>query len=103
MRSLALIVPLSLAQVAFSFNCSIPPIYVDIHKRAVNTPADHDSEVFQYGAFVGYGTPAQNFSLWPSFTHNETTFAAADFCTDESPADCEYNTHGTFRSDLSHT
>ncbi len=103
MRSLGLIVSLSLAQVAFSFNCSIPPTYVDIHKRTVNTPADHGSEVFQYGAFVGYGTPAQNFSLWPSFTHNETTFAAGDFCTDESSANCVDNTHGTYLPELSNS
>ena len=102
MASLALIVTftLSLAQVAFSFNCSIPPIYVDIHKRAV-----HDSEIYQYGLFVGLGTgsPKQNFSMWPSLTHNETTFAATDFCTSESPASCPNNTHGTFQSDLSPT
>ena len=102
MASLGLIVTftLSLAQVVFSFNCSIPPIYVDIHMRAV-----HDSEVFQYGLFVGLGTgsPKQNFSMWPSLTHNETTFAATDFCTSESPATCPNNTHGTFQSDLSPT
>jgi hypothetical protein len=83
MPSRALVVALSLAQVAFSFNCSIPPIYVDIHKRAV-----HDSELFQYGLFVGLGTPSQNFSMWPSMTHNET---------------CINNTHGFFQPALSPT
>lgn len=92
----ALLALFSLAQVVSSFNCSIPPIYVDIHKRAV-----HDSEVMQYGLFVGLGTPSQNFSMWPSLVHNETTFASDDFCTSSSPPTCVDNTHGEFQTELS--
>jgi hypothetical protein len=94
----ALVTILSLAQVAFSFNCSIPPIYVDISKRAV-----HGSDLLQYGLFAGLGTPSQNFSLWPSLTHNETAFATTDFCTSESPSNCINTTHGFFQQELSST
>ena len=93
-----LIAALSLVQVVFAFNCSIPPIYVDIHKRAV-----HNSDLFQYGLFVGLGTASQNFSMWPSLVHNETSFASIDFCTDSSPSNCQNNTHGMFQSELSTT
>lgn len=94
----ALLVVFSLAPVVYSFNCSIPPIYVDIHKRNV-----HESEFKQYGLFVGLGTPAQNFSMWPSLVHNETAFAFDDFCTPSSPSDCLNNTHGRFQTVLSPT
>ena len=79
-----------------AFNCSIPPIYVDIHNRAVQ-----DSDLFQYGAFIGFGTPGQNLSLWPSFSRNETAIAATDYCTPSSPQDCQNNTHGFFEPVLS--
>jgi hypothetical protein len=92
----ALLALFSLAQVASSFNCSIAPIYVDIHNRSV-----HGSELKQYGLFVGLGTPGQNFSMWPSLVHNETAFASGDFCTPSSPPDCVNNTHGQFQTDLS--
>ena len=92
----ALLALFSLAQVASSFNCSIAPIYVDIHNRSV-----HGSDFKQYGLFVGLGTPSQNFSLWPSLVHNETAFASDDFCTPRSPAACVDNTHGEFQIDLS--
>jgi hypothetical protein len=94
----SLVTLLSLAQVVYSFNCSVPPIYVDIHKRAV-----HDSDDKQYGLFVGLGTPSQNFSMWPSLTHNETAFASAEFCTASSPSTCANNTHGLFQTELSPT
>jgi hypothetical protein len=94
----ALVLLFSLAQVVYSFNCSIPPIYVDIHKRAV-----HDSDLKQYGLFVGLGTPSQNFSMWPSLVHNETAFASNDFCTSTSPSTCLNNSHGLFQTELSPT
>ncbi|KAH0562032.1 hypothetical protein GP486_003268 [Trichoglossum hirsutum] len=68
---------------AWAFNCSIPPIYVDIHKRAV-----HGMVAFQYGAFVGAGTPAQNQSLWVSLKSNETSVAGQDFCANSNIPDC---------------
>lgn len=87
------------AQSSFAFNCSISPIYVDIHKRAV-----HDSEVFQYGSFIGVGTPAQNHSLWPSLTQNQTSFGARTFCDGNSTLrDCDTSTGGFFESQLSTT
>lgn len=92
----ALLALFSLAQAVSSFNCSIPPIYVDIHNRSV-----HDSDIKQYGLFVGLGTPAQNFSMWPSLVHNETAFASNDFCTPSSPPACVDTTHGQFQTELS--
>lgn len=87
------------AQSSSALNCSIPPIYVDIHKRAV-----HDSNVFQYGSFIGVGTPAQNHSLWPSLTHNQTSFGARTFCDGNSTLrECETSTGGFFESQLSTT
>ena len=96
MSSIVFAVSALFAQVAFSFNCSIPPIYVDIHPRAV-----HGTETFEYGAFIGIGEPAQNQSLWPSLNHNETALAAIDFCTASSPSGCAINTHGFFQPELS--
>jgi hypothetical protein len=80
-----------LAQSTVAFNCSKPPIYVDIHKRAV-----HNSPVFQYGSFIGVGTPAQNHSLWPSLSQNHTSFAGKDYCNNSTLKDCADATGGTF-------
>ncbi|KAF2276556.1 acid protease [Westerdykella ornata] len=94
MASLVLTITLSLLLLApptFAFNCSKPPIYVDIHKRAV-----HDSSEFQYGSFIGVGTPAQNHSLWPSLTQNHTSFAASAYCRNSSLKGCEDGTGGFF-------
>lgn len=75
-----------------AFNCSKKPIYVDIHKRAV-----HDSPVFQYGSFIGLGTPAQNQSLWPSLAQNHTSFASHVYCKDNSTLkNCDRSTGGFF-------
>lgn len=82
------------AQSTFAFNCSKKPIYVDIHKRAV-----HDSPVFQYGSFIGLGTPAQNNSLWPSLAQNHTSFASQEYCKGNSTLkDCNRSTGGFFNS-----
>lgn len=74
-----------------AFDCSVPPIYVDIHKRAVR-----GTDVFQYGSFVGVGTPSQNQSLWPSLSHNETTVAFASYCGRSDLPNCRQNTRGEF-------
>jgi len=88
-----------LAQSTVAFNCSKAPIYVDIHKRAV-----HDSPVFQYGSFIGVGTPAQNHSLWPSISQNHTSFAAHAYCESNSTRkDCAVRTGGFFDKDDSTT
>ena len=80
------------AQSTVAFNCSKKPIYVDIHKRAV-----HDSPVFQYGSFIGLGTPAQNQSLWPSLAQNHTSFASHSYCNDNSTLkNCDRSTGGFF-------
>jgi hypothetical protein len=82
------------AQSSVAFNCSIPPIYVDIHKRVT-----HFTDNFQYGSFVGVGTPAQNHSLWPSLSKNQTSFGASTFCEGNSTLrDCESSTGGFFNS-----
>ncbi|KAF2871323.1 aspartic peptidase domain-containing protein [Massariosphaeria phaeospora] len=81
-----------LAQSTVAFNCSKPPIYVDIHKRAV-----HDSPEFQYGSFIGVGTPAQNQSLWPSLSQNHTSFGTHAYCGDNSTLrNCDRSTGGFF-------
>lgn len=83
---------------AIAFNCSIPPIYVDIHKRAV-----HGTDVFQYGSFIGVGSPAQNQSLWPSLSQNETSVAYVDYCDHSTLLDCRDSTRGDFDPSQSST
>ncbi|KAF9641475.1 putative peptidase a1 protein [Lasiodiplodia theobromae] len=80
---------LSLLPAALALNCSIPPVYVDIHMRAV-----HGTGVQQYGSFLGMGTPAQNLSLWPSLTQNETSVASDQFCEHSKLENCRDNTGG---------
>ncbi|EMD67342.1 hypothetical protein GGP41_007250 [Bipolaris sorokiniana] len=81
-----------LAQSTVASNCTKKPIYVDIHKRAV-----HDSPVFQYGSFIGLGTPAQNNSLWPSLQQNHTSFASSGYCKDNATLkNCDRSTGGFF-------
>ncbi|KAF2827049.1 acid protease [Ophiobolus disseminans] len=79
------------AQSTVAFNCSKKPIYVDIHKRAV-----HDSPVFQYGSFIGLGTPSQNQSLWPSIAQNHTSFASHEYCSNSTLKSCDKSTGGFF-------
>jgi hypothetical protein len=88
------------AQSTVAFNCSQPPIYVDIHNRTV-----HGTDKFQYGSFIGVGSPAQNQSLWPSISQNHTSFASSRFCEDNSTtlADCLTSTRGNFDFDVSST
>lgn len=74
----------SLLESVLAANCSVPPIYVDIHKRAVT----HGTELEQYGSFIGVGSPFQNQSLWPSLRRNETSFAALSFCAHSNLTDC---------------
>ncbi|KAF2023650.1 acid protease [Setomelanomma holmii] len=82
-------------QSTFAFNCSKKPVYVDIHKRAV-----HDSAVFQYGSFIGLGTPAQNNSLWPSLSQNHTSFASHEYCQGNSTLkDCDVSTGGFYKNE----
>lgn len=88
---LCLSVTVLFAQSTVAFNCSKKPVYVDIHKRAV-----HDSREFQYGSFIGLGTPPQNQSLWPSLTQNHTSFASNDYCGNSTIKDCEKSTGGFF-------
>jgi hypothetical protein len=82
-----------LAQSTVASNCTKKPVYVDIHKRAV-----HDSPVFQYGSFIGLGTPAQNQSIWPSLQQNHTSFASSDYCKNSTLSNCDSNTGGFFNS-----
>lgn len=79
------------AQSTFAFNCSQPPIYVDIHKRAVR-----GTDVFQYGAFIGVGNPAQNQSLWPSLRQNQTAIASINYCDKSNLTNCAQSTRGNF-------
>lgn len=97
-QSTLLQVSFLLVRLGYGFNCSITPIYVDIHKRAV-----HGSSIFQYGAFIGVGTPAQNQSIWPSLRHNETSFASSDFCSNSNLTDCIDSTGGNVQFNLSST
>jgi hypothetical protein len=84
------------AQSTLAFNCSKPPIYVDIHKRAVR-----DTDVFQYGSFIGIGNPSQNQSLWPSLTRNHTVIADSHYCDDSDLPNCSQSTRGNFDTSLS--
>lgn len=81
----------SIAHTIWALNCSIPPIYVDIHKREVQ-----GSDVHQYGSFIGIGSPAQNQSLWPSLSRNDTSVAHVDFCEQSILSDCLSSTRGNF-------
>ncbi|KAI9684202.1 MAG: hypothetical protein M1829_003472 [Trizodia sp. TS-e1964] len=64
-------------------DCSIPPIYVDIQPRAV-----HGSDRYMYGTFIGFGTPAQNESLWPSLVYNETSISSMTYCLSGNGSAC---------------
>ncbi|OAG45158.1 hypothetical protein AYO21_00506 [Fonsecaea monophora] len=83
--------------VAAQNNCSIVPIYVDFHVRAVDGGVNE-----QYGLFTGAGFPvSQNMSHWPSFANNETTVASLDYCTNSPFGDCLNHAHGFYSPDLS--
>ncbi|KAI9822503.1 MAG: hypothetical protein M1827_000222 [Pycnora praestabilis] len=94
----SLVLVTSLIGSVFAFNCSIPPVYVDIHKRAV-----HGTNDFEYGMFMGLGTPAQNQSLWLSLSSNETSVADVNFCQQGNITDCPDGTGGFFEPGLSTT
>ncbi|KAL9620964.1 MAG: hypothetical protein Q9160_004617 [Pyrenula sp. 1 TL-2023] len=79
------------AGLSYAFDCAIPPIYIDVHTRAV-----HELSSFQYGSFFGAGTPAQNLSLWPSLEHNETTVVDLNICDGNKDATCGNRTGGLF-------
>ncbi|KAF1809625.1 acid protease [Eremomyces bilateralis CBS 781.70] len=87
---------LLIASTVLAFDCSKPPIYVDIHKRAVR-----GTNILQYGSFIGFGTPSQNQSLFPSLRQNETSVASGDFCGRSQLRNCEGETHGTFDASFS--
>ncbi|KIW29002.1 uncharacterized protein PV07_04850 [Cladophialophora immunda] len=88
---------LFVAAVAAQNNCSIVPIYVDFHVRAVDGGVNE-----QYGLFTGAGFPvSQNMSHWPSLSNNETTVASLDYCTDSPFQDCLNHAHGFYSPDLS--
>jgi hypothetical protein len=77
--------------------CSIVPIYVDFHDRAVDGGIN-----IQYGLFSGIGSPlSQNQSIWPSLSNNETTVASLDYCSNSPFADCLDHAHGFYSPDLS--
>ncbi|KIX99303.1 uncharacterized protein Z520_04879 [Fonsecaea multimorphosa CBS 102226] len=88
---------LLVAVVAAQNNCSIVPIYVDFHVRAVDGGVNE-----QYGLFTGAGFPvSQNMSHWPSLSNNETTVASLDYCTNSPFEDCLNHAHGFYSPDLS--
>lgn len=93
---------LALTSVAFAEDeCqdSPQPIYIDFHNRNVS---DNDQNI-QYGLFIGVGTPFQNQSLWPSISHNETTFSAPNFCEGNNNSQCIEQTHGFYDPEVSDT
>lgn len=91
MHRFLLAVLFAFLQTSRAFNCTIPPVFVDTHLRAVA-----GTEIFEYGAFIGFGTPTQNQSLWPSLTSNETSVAAVGFCQDSDLFDCANSTGGFY-------
>ena len=76
---------------ALAANCSVGPVFVDIHSRETD-----DNFNFQYGLFIGVGTPSQNQSLWPSLGHNESTFSDDAYCNTSPFAQCSNQTHGFY-------
>ncbi|KAF2422186.1 hypothetical protein EJ08DRAFT_565208, partial [Tothia fuscella] len=80
----------SLQTVALAANCSLSPIYNDIHRRTV-----HGSDVFQYGSFIGVGLPSQNQSIFVSLKLNETSFASSNFCQHSNLTNCQTSTGGS--------
>lgn len=71
-------------------DCSIPPIYLDVHAREV----EGTDNAVSYGAYINIGSPVQQLSLWPSLEINETTLADVNFCSSSS---CSASSaHGLF-------
>lgn len=97
MASLILVLSLVSSVLAVN-NCSITPLYIDIHNRPVNAGLN-----IQYGMFIGVGTPSQNLSLWPDFSRNETTLAGVDYCLNTPDVNCGNETHGYFVEAVSQT
>ena len=87
----ALLVPILFASATLAVNCSIAPVFVDIHSRETD-----DNFNFQYGLFIGVGTPSQNQSLWPSIGHNESTFSDDAYCDSSPFVRCSNQTHGFY-------
>ncbi|KAI9740588.1 MAG: hypothetical protein M1834_005169 [Cirrosporium novae-zelandiae] len=81
---------------ALAFNCSIKPIYIDAHYREV-----HGTEIFEYGNFIGVGTPSQNQSSWASLSRNETSVADINFCQHSNLTDCAISTNGFYEMNRS--
>ncbi|KAL2010486.1 hypothetical protein VTN00DRAFT_6293 [Thermoascus crustaceus] len=79
-------------------NCSHLPIYIDIHQRHV-----HGSDSLEYDTPVGFGSPAQNQSLFPSLTHNETSVADVDLRRESNLTNRSNGTGGFFQPDESRT
>jgi hypothetical protein len=96
MRIVSIFSAAGLIASTIAFDCSIYPIYIDIHDRRVAT-----SEIEEYGTFIGIGTPSQNQSLWPALSHNETTLASTQFCSQGSSSNCRDNSHSIFEPGLS--
>lgn len=88
---------LFMSVVAAQNNCSIVPIYVDFHVRAVDGGVNE-----QYGLFTGIGFPqSQNLSQWPSLSNNETTVAASDYCSGSPFDNCALHAHGYYVPEIS--
>jgi hypothetical protein len=85
-----------LVRSAWALNCSIEPLYVDIHYRDVSGSSEQ-----QYGTYVGIGSPPQNQTLWPSLTQNETSFASPYFCANSNLTDCINSNGGVFNPSAS--
>jgi hypothetical protein len=89
MLTIALICASYFVSLAFS-DCTIPPIYLDIHARDV----EGTNNALSYGAYINVGSPIQQLSLWPSLDINETTLADTKFCSSQS---CSASSaHGLF-------
>lgn len=74
--------------------CQDSWLFVDIHNRLT----DGKPDFYQYGLFMGVGTPSQNMSLWPSLSHNESRLASYRFCEGSTVPDCLESTHARFES-----
>ncbi|KAK4938355.1 hypothetical protein LTR10_021154 [Elasticomyces elasticus] len=90
---------LLLASAVVANNCTIQPVYVDFHNRAVD-----GGITFQYGLFTGIGSPiSQNLSQWPSLSNNETSVGSLDYCSTSPFQTCVNQSHGFYSPALSQT
>jgi hypothetical protein len=90
-KKLLLLLGLALARLALTFECRMPPIYVDLQRRQVGAGGQ-----WHYGISIGAGSPPQNQSVWPSLRQNDTSVAGVGLCGNSTLQDCDVKRGGDF-------